>query len=738
MKEANSVGLSSSWAKKVRDGSIDIKTIKDEKLKEKIDNYENWYNKALDCKKAIEELKETEASLYAQRVENASKKYEGALGIIGHKKSMLEEYISQSEAQSWLVSARYYNALMKNEQSNIAQLKKQKASMLAEFETAMKSRTIEKYSEKWYEMVNSIDEVTLSITQSQTKLKEYKQTIQQLSWETFDLLQEKISSVTDETSFLIDLMDNKKLNNDNGQLTNEGLATLGLHGVAYNTNMYQADLAAKEVKKLKAQLKSDPYDTELEKRYREMLSLQREYILNAEDEKDAIKDLVENGIELELDALDERINKYEEALSGQKDLYDYQKKVSEQTEEIASLEKQRAAYLNDTSEEGKAKLQQIELFLKDAKDELKETEYDKLIDDTEQILSDLYDEYEETLNKRLDNIDYLVSQMIDEINSNSSIIGDTIRKSAEDVGYSLSDSMSEIWDKNSASINNVVEMYGDKFTSLHTTTNNALSAINVNLQNMIAQLNSIAKTNVSSANASSAASSKQANAKKHTKKKTDTKKTTKKTTTKKIIKTGGKINAGSAKIYDYAGDKSGERQYYRNDPIYKVLKISGNWLQVRYHKLSKGITGWFKKGDVKAYATGKKNIANSELAWTQENGKEFIVRPSDGAILTPVAKGDSVLNANASGNIWDMANSPAEFIKDNLNLKNTDVPNNSTVRNNYTQYLDKVVFSLPNVKNYEQLLAQMQKDKSFEKLIMAMSVDRLAGGSSLAKKKSIR
>ena len=232
---------------------------------------------------------------------------------------MLEEYISQSEAQSWLVSARYYTALKKNEQSNIAQLKQQKASMLSEFGTAMKSGTIEKYSEKWYEMANSIDEVTLSITQSQTKLKEYKQTLQQLSWETFDLLQEKISSVTDETSFLIDLMDNKKLNDDNGQLTNEGLATLGLHGVAYNANMYQADLAAKEAKKLKAQLKSDPYDTELEKRYREMLSLQREYISNAEDEKDAIKDLVENGIELELDALDERINKYEEALGSQKD-----------------------------------------------------------------------------------------------------------------------------------------------------------------------------------------------------------------------------------------------------------------------------------------------------------------------------------------------------------------------------------------------------------------------------------
>ena len=126
------------------------------------------------------------------------------------------------------------------------------------------------------------------------------------------------------------------------------------------------------------------------------------------------------------------------------------------------------------------------------------------------------------------------------------------------------------------------------------------------------------------------------------------------------------------------------------------------------------------------------------MAWTQEKGREYIVRPSDGAILTPVAKGDSVLNATASSNIWDMANSPAEFIKDNLNLGTTNIPNNSNVRSNYTQHLDKVVFNLPNVKNYDELLSAMQKDKNFERLILSMSVDRLAGKSVLAKGKSIR
>lgn len=737
MAAASGVGLSSSYASKVRNGKIDIETIKDETLKEKIESYRDYYEKALDCKDAIEELKETEASLYAQRVENASKKYDGILGVIEHEKNILDEYINRSEAQGWLVSAKYYDALASNERKNIAQLKKEKAEMLNGLQTAMKSGTITKGSESWYELVGSVDEVTLAIAESETQLKEYAQTIQQLSWETFDLLQDKISSVTSETEFLIDLMSNAKLYNDKGQLTDEGKATMGLHGVAYNTYMYQADKTAKEAEKLKKQLSKDPYDADLEERYREMISLQQEYILNAQNEKEAIRDLVSDGIEAELDALQELIDKKNEQLQSEKDLYDYQKKVKSQVEEISSLEKQLAAYANDDSSEAMAKKQQISADLETAREDLQETEFDKLVDDTSAILDELYSEYEELLNTRLDNLDALVSDMITEINTDASSISSTISEKADSVGYTLTDSMKTIWAESSKGTQNVVTIYGEKFTSAQTTTNNALNMINTNLQNMITQLNKLAKTDVKSASTSSASNSKQANAKKPTEKKTNTKKTTK-DTTKKTIKVGGLINAGSAKIYDYAGDTSGERQYYRNNPIYKVIKEKNGYLLTRWHKLSKGYTGWFKKSDVKAYATGKKNFLDDEIAWTQENGKEFIVRPSDGAILTPVAKGDSILTSAASGNIWDMANSPAEFIKDNLNLGATNVPNNSNVQSNFTQHFENVVFSLPNVRNYDEMLAQMQKDKSFEKLILAMTVDQIAGKSKLAKGKVIR
>ena len=42
MKQANSVGLSEDYASKVRDGTIDIETITDEDLNDKISDYKEW------------------------------------------------------------------------------------------------------------------------------------------------------------------------------------------------------------------------------------------------------------------------------------------------------------------------------------------------------------------------------------------------------------------------------------------------------------------------------------------------------------------------------------------------------------------------------------------------------------------------------------------------------------------------------------------------------------------------
>lgn len=319
LKEANSVGLSSSWAKKVRNGEIDIETIRDEALKEKIDDYQNWYEKALDAKDAIEELKETEASLYRQRFDNVQTQYDAILQGYEHTESMLNEYISQAEEQGHIVSKKYYNALISNEKDNIAKLKQEQSALIKARDEAVASGSIKKQSEDWYNMCNEIDSVTQAIEESTTALLEFDNAIREIDWSVFDLIQERISDVSEEADFLIELMSNDKLFDDKGVLSEQGAATLGLHAQKYNDYMYQSDDYGNEVAKLDKQIAKDPYDQELINRRQELLEAQREQILAAEDCKNSIKSLLEDAYSQELDYLQEKIDKTNEAMDSQKD-----------------------------------------------------------------------------------------------------------------------------------------------------------------------------------------------------------------------------------------------------------------------------------------------------------------------------------------------------------------------------------------------------------------------------------
>lgn len=732
IQQANSVGLDAGYAAKVRDGTIDIEKITDEDLNNKISEYKQWYEKALDCLDAIDDLRESESKLYEQRFENVSTKYDGYLGVIQHEKDMLDEFVSQTETAGYITSGKYYDAMSANAKKQQEELKKQRDEMQAELKNALDSGTIDKQSESYWNMVSAIDEVSKSIEECNTSLLEYKKNLRELDWQVFDLIQDKISKVADESEFLINLMSNKKLYEDNGQLTDEGMASMGQYGVKYNVYMAQANKYAKKIKELQADLTKDPYNQDIANQLQEYIEAQQEAILNAEDMKNSIKDMVSDGIDKELDSLQKLIDKRNDALDAAKDLYDYQKKIKESTKDIADLEKQMAAYQGDVSEETKAKIQQIKVDLEEAKSDLEETEYEQYISDQQKMLDDLYNDYETILNQRLDDIDALMADMISEINNNASTIGATIESQADKVGYTLSESMNTIWLSGNGSISSVITMYGTKFDTALTTTNTALGYINTNIQNMITQLNKIAGTKIKAAGASAATEKP-----KPTPAPAPAPQPQQKPQPKQVA-VGGMINAGGARIYADSYGNGGGRQTFGSDPIYTVLQERNGYVLTRWHKLSSGYTGWFKKSDVSAYALGAKNIKNNEMAWTQENGSEMIMRPSDGAILTPLAKNDSVLTSTASSNIWNMANNPSDFIKDNLDFDKIDTGANVGNKTTYTQNLDKVVFNLPNVKNYDELLKSMQHDKNFERLIMSMTIDPIAGKSSLAKGKAIR
>lgn len=232
---------------------------------------------------------------------------------------MIDQFIAQTEGKGWMVSKEFYRAQLINVEKQRNLLEKQKDALLKQLQEGMASGAIEKGSEEWYRQVQAIDDVSLAIEECMTNMIELDAAIREVDWKVFDMIQERISDITKEGDFLIELMSNEKLYDDRGQLTDKGMATMGLHGMNYNVYMGQADKYAEEIKKIEADLNRDPWDQDLINRRQELLELQREAILNAEDEKNAIKDMVEEGIQLELDHLQELIDKYKDALQAQKD-----------------------------------------------------------------------------------------------------------------------------------------------------------------------------------------------------------------------------------------------------------------------------------------------------------------------------------------------------------------------------------------------------------------------------------
>lgn len=757
--KANSVGLASKWKKKVKNGTIDFSTITNEDLAEKIKLYQEYYEKALECEDKLLDAQDKRMSKYIELFDNVIAKYDAVIANIEHRKSMFDEFIAQQEESGHIVSKKYYEELIKQENQNIAKQKAERDELLKardKWYAQAKANGVEDPTdtEDWAKMTNDINAATLAIEQGETALIEYNNAMRDIDWEVFDLIQERISNITDEADFFIDLMSSKDLYDDNGQLTNEGKATMGLHAQNYNTHMEQANKYGAEAKKLDDEIKKDPYNKDLIARRDDLLAKQRDSILAAQDEKEALRDLVEEGIEIELDALQERIDKYEESLDAAKDLYDYNKKVKQQTKEIANLEKQLAAYENDDSEEAKAKAQQLRVELAESREALEEMEYEKYISDQKELLDNLYTEYEEVLNTRLDNIDALLADIVTEVNDSSNQIAQTIEAAAKAAGYDISSEMDNIWN-NEDEDKDVVSTYSSGTADSSTTTSETVEAVKQGVEEAVEASNTEANTNIAGENATNQQNTTYTEPAKPSKpskpsKPTKPSKPSKPTETYpygKASATSGNIGYGASgkavKAIQYALNKLG----YGNSGTKSVDGIFGSNTKKAVKNFQKkmgisqdGIVGKntrakFKK---KGYASGAKSIEETMAAWTQEAGTEYIVRPSDGAILTPLAKGDSVLNAAASRNIWDMANNPADFIRGNLDLGISGVPNNINVQNSYTQNLENVVFNMPNVQNYNEMLSAMQRDKNFEKLLLSMTVDRVAGKSSLAKGKAIR
>lgn len=786
---AKQVGLSDKLRKKVDNGTLDIKTLSEANQK-RVEAYKEWADKVWDARLAVEELIASQRELAQQKLDNIIEQYDAYISRIEHSANLLNGFIEESELKGYVQSTKYYDALITNKQKTITKLEEQLEALKKTFQESVDSGIIKEGSIEWYNMKGQINGVVEEIQKANNEILQFNNNIRDIEWEKFDRGQSAIKRIVDEADFLIELMSNDKLFTDNGKFTDQGLATAALHGINYNTYMNQADRYREEMERINSELASDPYNIDLLERREELLDLQRESILAAEQEKQAIKDLIKNGIEAELDSLQDLIDKYNDALDAQKDLFDYQKDMAKQARDLAALRKQLAVAERDDSEEGRMRAQQLRNQIQEAQENIEESEYDKFIDDQKELLDDLFAAFEDAMNSRLDDTDAIVESVIEEINANAGDIRTTLETEAGNVGTTITDALDMVLGDGS-SVVNMLSMYSDNFSSQMTTLNTTVDSILKGVGALYDQADKIAQNNISQLEQgddieedmlevvetvyeegtvaeAGILNNTGGNTGGGSTSQTQTQPSTTGPTTPGVTQTGSKnVQSATDQTKDKLNDKlideqikqiirrgtkhsktisASEKanhsslwehivknhQYSINEDLMKELanvlgiKVSKKLNDTEKKKIRAALV---KRG----FKNGVHNFTKDENRWVAEDGKEYIIRKADGALLEVIHKGDSVLTSKQAETLYQMAANPQKVFEQ-FSKPNTS---QSSVRKFESSVVNNISFELgfPNVMNCDQFISQLKSDGRLEKYLTAAIAGRMNGKSAMNKYK---
>lgn len=734
LQQADSVALSEDYKRKVRNGEINIEDITDEDLYNKIQDYQNWYEKAVELQDKIQELNISLSELAQKKFDNIVTQFEDMEKVFTDTNDILDKLVDYAETKGRIISKSYYEAMLNNENENNKLLVQQRDQMVSELNELVNTGKVTEYSEAWYDLKQQIDEVNGSIVESNKSIQEFYNNMRQADWDLFDLVQDKITGIADEIEFVQSLLEDRDNLTDghlNRGLTNEGLAQLGNYASKYNIYMSQAEKYANEIKKIEADIAKDPANKDLIDRKEELIKAQRDVILSANDEKKSMIDLARDGYDAMLEVLQELIDKRKEYLDNEKSIYEYQQTISEKTENLASLRKQLSVFENDNSEESLKKVQQLQSDIKDAEKDLKDTEYDKYIEDQEKMLDDLYQEYSDKIDEKFEQTEILIQELIGVVNENQSSISDTITTVTSDVGYTISDQMKTIWND----AGTVISGFTGKFDTYATTVQSAINSIQVTIDKMLQIAQAEANKNIATANnpngiangSSSTAPKPQATPKANTSNNSSVQ------APKASPNVGTRVNATGNWYYDsYGTAPTGNVNRFKPD-YFEIDKIV-NGRAYPYHIQAiirgkrAGGNGWVKGNQI-GYKNGLKEATYDHLAWTQEEGAE-IIRRSDGSILTPITRGTTVFTREMTDNLWNIAKqNPEKFYQNAMPTMNTFATTNRG-GDVSVSIGDIKLDGIQNPDQFAQALIGVVKDYSkVQKVLQAATVDLVAGKS---------
>lgn len=450
------------------------------------------------------------------------------------------------------------------------------------------------------------------------------------------------------------------------------------------------------------------------------------------DYENKLIDLKKEQYTEELNLVKKLIDAKKEELDAEKDLHDYQRTISEKATNITNLERQLAAYSGNTSEEGRAKLQSLQQQLKEAQEDLNETEYDRYISDQKNMLEGLQKEYEEAIQKILDDPERLLKEAQEDVKNGFADTNKFLSKILEKYDYtpeyqkSVLTRMNDLKEEMRNQEHVITEASG-LLSKLGSDNGGAGKEANTGLTNNSEYKPKSGGSNNSKSNTNKKASKEKENNPigtrdgliKAIKKIVDNKKYQKKDT-----KNISEVNKLIYKKYKKALTTTGLKQVAELFGVpYSKEKNSKLWKSLKDLGFSKGgIAKLIKKNGDDGIATLKRGEA----------------------VLTPLQTKQFAILANNLKNINQLMEAQSRM----ANIAELQSRLNESINDFYNSARDvsygdiTFEFNLPNVTDSKQFIYAIQNDVKVQKAIQSVTIDQIYKQSTLyssrLKSKSIK
>lgn len=655
--------------------------------------------------------------------DNVQDEYDFRQTSYEQRTTSINNAISLSQARGNYVGEQFYTNLLDSQKNSLKNAYTERDKLVKQREDAL-AKGLSLNSNEYREMTKQIWQADRNVEQLNNDIANTGKQLRDVKYALDEFKQSRIDFRNDEAEFYKTILGYKDSFDDNGNITKEGLGILTGDVFEIQNNQEKVDEYKQSLKDLdkayeNGEVGYDEYITKNEELTKSMHDAESQiYSL-----KDAVKSFIEDGLNKQLDALNELIDKYKKTLDSAKDLREYNKTIAEQTKNITTIQKQLAALNGDTSEEGRARIQKLQVSLKDAKDQLEDTEYDKRLSDIEDILTNLTDDFQDFIDDQMDHIDGLVDKIIAAITVNSTTSGEAITALAKEFGFTLSDSLLNYINKGNNSTGEDVKNEASNKTS-EDTSNASKQEYNYNKQQAIESASTLLGKEKYKNNAAEAAAKAKANAKTSNNKNTNMKfvdtltSANKKTVSYSDVGKSGTLKKG-ATYYSYAlsggikkGDK-GKTTKYAHSVTIAGFDQNGN---AKLKSKTKALNGvWIPKDKLK-YLTGF-----STGGRVGDLQKVVKMNGDDGVTINTLKKGEEVLTPYNADLFDKFVGFLPDLVDYNNNLVDMIKPANvSTPKmqtGDLTLNIDNI--ELPNVtdpKEFSQgLINAMKQDKKLQR-----------------------